>query len=175
MSPLPRANDPSIRQHPAFGSLFDTTPIPYAVEGFECDDVEQMKECWPEGTERAKEVCGNSHHVHSIHWDPADPQLLERFLYTKARKQQIQLTSPLNPGAEKDPKQSRVAVYQTGRNMVDADYSSRLSPYLAIGAISGRMVANEAKKVGKGGKLESGRDSGVGMWVQEVSDLCSAG
>jgi deoxyribodipyrimidine photo-lyase len=32
------------------------------------------------------------------------------------------------------------------------------------------MVLNEAKKVGKKeGKLESGRDSGVGMWVQEVS------
>ena len=30
------------------------------------------------------------------------------------------------------------------------------------------MVCNEAKKVGKGGKLESGRDTGVGMWVQEV-------
>lgn len=32
------------------------------------------------------------------------------------------------------------------------------------------MVINAAKQVGKKkGKLESGRDSGVGMWVQEVS------
>ena len=31
------------------------------------------------------------------------------------------------------------------------------------------MVLNEAKKMGKGGKLESGRDTGVGMWVQEVA------
>jgi deoxyribodipyrimidine photo-lyase len=52
--------------------------------------------------------------------------------------------------------------------LVGGDYSSKLSPYLTSGVISGRMVCNEAKKVGKGGKLESGRDTGVGMWVQEV-------
>jgi deoxyribodipyrimidine photo-lyase len=56
----------------------------------------------------------------------------------------------------------------TGRNLVAADYSSRLSPYLTSGILSGRMVCNEARKL-KGGKLESGRDTGIGMWVQEVS------
>ena len=96
-------------------------------------------------------------------------KLLDRFLHTKARKEQLQLVSPLRDGAEKDDKRSRVQEYQTGRNLVDGDNSSRLSPYLASGVISGRMVLNEAKKLGKGGKLESGRDTGVGMWVQEVS------
>jgi deoxyribodipyrimidine photo-lyase len=57
----------------------------------------------------------------------------------------------------------------TGRNLVAGDYSSRLSPYLTSGILSARMVCNEAKKIGKGGKLESGRDTGIGMWVQEVS------
>lgn len=67
-----------------------------------------------------------------------------------------------------DKKDSRIQEYATGRNLVGGDYSSKLSPYLTSGVISGRMVCNEAKKIGKGGKLESGRDTGVGMWVQEV-------
>jgi len=96
-----------------------------------------------------------------------DSQLLDRFLHTKARKQQFQLVSPLSDGAERDMKASRVNSYQTGRNLVDGDNSSKLSPYLTSGVISGRMVLNEAKKFAKG-KLESGRDTGVGMWVQEV-------
>lgn len=61
----------------------------------------------------------------------------------------------------------------TGRNLVAGDYSSRLSPYLTSGILSARMVCNEAKMIGKGGKLESGRDTGIGMWVQEVSLLSS--
>jgi deoxyribodipyrimidine photo-lyase len=75
----------------------------------------------------------------------------------------------LTEGQEEDKKNARVQEYMTGRNLVAGDYSSRLSPYLTSGILSGRMVCNEAKKIGKGGKLESGRDTGVGMWVQEVS------
>jgi len=73
----------------------------------------------------------------------------------------------LTEGAELDAKHSRISEYMTGRNLVDGDTSSRLSPYLVSGVISGRMVINAAKKMGKGGKLESGRDTGIGMWVQE--------
>jgi deoxyribodipyrimidine photo-lyase len=62
-----------------------------------------------------------------------------------------------------------VQQYQTGRNLVDGDNSSKLSPYLASGVISARMVLAEARKLNKKGKLESGRDTGLGMWVQEVS------
>lgn len=97
---------------------------------------------------------------------------MERFLYTKPRKEQFKLVSPLTSGAEEDKKNARVQEYMTGRNLVAGDYSSRLSPYLASGVLSGRMVCNEAKKVGKKqGVLESGRDTGVGMWVQEVSPV----
>lgn len=56
MSPLPESNDPSIRQHEHFAKLFDATPIPDHVDGFECGDAETMGEIYPEGTERAKEV-----------------------------------------------------------------------------------------------------------------------
>jgi deoxyribodipyrimidine photo-lyase len=93
---------------------------------------------------------------------------LKRFLYTKTRKEQFKFVSPLTDGAVEDKKDSRIQEYATGRNLVGGDYSSKLSPYLTSGVISGRMVCNEAKKIGKGGKLESGRDTGVGMWVQEV-------
>lgn len=42
-----------------------------------------------------------------------------------------------------------------------------MSPYLASGIVSARMVLNKAKAL-TNGRLESGRDSGIGMWVQEV-------
>jgi deoxyribodipyrimidine photo-lyase len=150
MSELPTANDKSVRSHEHFGKLFEETSIPDSLMGFELSEGSQVRECWPEGLDTAKE-------------------LLQRFLHTKARKQQLQLISPLADGAEQDDKKSRLAEYQTGRNLVNGDHSSRLSPYLASGVISARMVLNEAKKMGKGGKLESGRDTGVGMWVQEVA------
>lgn len=64
---------------------------------------------------------------------------------------------------------SRIRDYADGRNSADANTSSRTSPYLTGGVMSARMVLNRAKKLGKRGKLESGRDTGVGMWVQEVA------
>ncbi|KAL7420904.1 DNA photolyase phr1 [Cryptotrichosporon argae] len=146
-SPVPAGNDGRVRSHDVYAQLFDTA-VPDAVEGFECENEDIMRECWPEGTDNAKE-------------------LLDRFLRTAPRKSQLELVSPLRPGAEVDLKRSRVAGYQDGRNRVDADNSSRLSPYLASGVISARMVLNAAR----GGKreLQSGRDTGVGMWVQEVA------
>jgi deoxyribodipyrimidine photolyase len=64
---------------------------------------------------------------------------------------------------------SRIRDYAESRNSADANTSSRMSPYLTSGIVSARMVLNKAKKMGKGGKLESGRDTGIGMWVQEVA------
>ncbi|OCF35932.1 hypothetical protein I317_00453 [Kwoniella heveanensis CBS 569] len=148
LSPSPKANLESVKKDERFAKLFDDE-IPDSVEGFECAERKQIAEIFPEGTETAKE-------------------LLRRFLHTKPRKTQFQIVSPLSEGAQESKKESRVSQYQTGRNLVDGDNSSRLSPYLASGVISGRMVLDEAKKY-TGGKLESGRDTGVGMWVQEVS------
>jgi hypothetical protein len=56
MSPLPESNDASIRKHETFGELFEATPVPDSLEGFEVDNREELSEVWPEGTEKAKEV-----------------------------------------------------------------------------------------------------------------------
>lgn len=56
MSPTPKGNDKSIRQDTHFGKLFDATPLPDRVDGFEPKDKDKMKECWPEGLDKAKEV-----------------------------------------------------------------------------------------------------------------------
>ncbi|WWC92474.1 uncharacterized protein L201_007432 [Kwoniella dendrophila CBS 6074] len=149
MSPSPKPNNESIKSNDKFAKLFEDK-IPDHIEGFECPESEKLKELWPEGLDKAKE-------------------LLDRFFHTKPRQKQFEFISPLNPGYETSAKQSRIQLYQTGRNLVDGDNSSRLSPYLAAGVISSRMILAEAKKLNKQGKLESGRDTGLGMWVQEVS------
>jgi hypothetical protein len=56
MSPLPESNDASIRKHESFGKLFEATPVPDSLEGFEVDNKGELSEVWPEGTEKAKEV-----------------------------------------------------------------------------------------------------------------------
>lgn len=56
MSPLPEANDASVRQHKIIGGLYDATPVPDSLEGFELKDADKIHEVWPEGTETAKEV-----------------------------------------------------------------------------------------------------------------------
>lgn len=56
MSPLPKANDASVRKHKLLGELFDATPIPEYVEGFKLEDPETIHEVWPEGTDNAKQV-----------------------------------------------------------------------------------------------------------------------
>ncbi|ODO10702.1 hypothetical protein I350_01299 [Cryptococcus amylolentus CBS 6273] len=149
MSPLPDANDASIRENAQFSQLFHTQ-VPDSIAKFECKDADFMAEIWPEGIDAAKEF-------------------LDRFLHTKAQKSQFQDTSPLASKVEPDDKKARVQNYTTGRNLVDGDNSSKLSPYLASGVISVRQVLNTVKKLCPGGKLESGRDTGVGMWVQEVA------
>jgi len=43
-----------------------------------------------------------------------------------------------------------------------------LSPYLASGVISARACIRGTMELLNAKKVEGGRDSGVGMWVQEV-------
>lgn len=64
--------------------------------------------------------------------------------------------------------QSRLKDYASGRNSADANTSSRMSPYLASGIISIRMILTKVKRM-LGNKLESGRDSGPGTWVMECA------
>lgn len=106
-----QANNPSIRQHPLYGQLFNTV-IPDYVEGFELskDDAETMRLCWPAGEEAANEM-------------------LRRFLHTKARTSQFGAVDPLSPDAHElkhGPKDSRVGKYKDARDRVDSDTTSRL-------------------------------------------------
>lgn len=65
LSDIPPPNDAKIRQHDHFGKLFDATPIPDHVDGFELIDGESVREVWPEGTDVAKEVSLTAHTKYS--------------------------------------------------------------------------------------------------------------
>ncbi|KAH8105917.1 DNA photolyase, FAD-binding/Cryptochrome [Cristinia sonorae] len=150
--PSPVANHTSARCHDVYGSLFNHE-IPDAIEGLELrdGDAEQMRKCWPAGENSAKEM-------------------LLRFLYTKSRGSQLGQVDPLADGAkapDKNPKDSRVGKYKDARDRLDADTTSRLSPYLAAGVISARECIRATVAL-SGGKVDASRDTGIGRWVQEV-------
>ncbi|TCD68221.1 hypothetical protein EIP91_011393 [Steccherinum ochraceum] len=155
--PAPQANNESIRSHDTYGKLF-SMPVPEVVEGFELakDDAEQMRTCWAAGEDIAKEM-------------------LRRFLYTKSRSSQMGEVDPLAEGAkeaEKNPaKDSRIGKYNVARDKVNADTTSRLSPYLAAGVISARecIRATVVLYGNKNGKVDASRETGIGRWVQEVA------
>lgn len=88
---------------------------------------------------------------------------------TKPKSKSSKTSKAKNGATQGSDPHSRIQDYADGRNSADANTSSRTSPYLTSGVMSSRMVLNRAKKLGKRGKLESGRDTGVGMWVQEVA------
>ncbi|KLO14947.1 hypothetical protein SCHPADRAFT_825455 [Schizopora paradoxa] len=150
-APAPQANNSEVRQSKTFGKLFDS-PVPEFVEGYQCEaeDGKNMTEFWPAGTEAAS-------------------QMLDRFLNTKARKSQIGEVSPLTEGAESSAKQNRISEYAEGRNRVDLDTSSRLSPYLTSGVISARECVRRTMTFLKAKQVKGDRGSGVGMWVQEIA------
>ncbi|GAA6039361.1 hypothetical protein JCM8097_002816 [Rhodosporidiobolus ruineniae] len=152
--PSLKPNDPSARSHPLLSSMFGHK-IPDAIEGFELsgdEETERMKQLWPVG-------------------DGVTDEILRRFLKTKIRDAMFD-KPPLEPGAEEvdDPeKQSRVGVYQEGRNRVDWDGTSHISAYLAAGLVSPRDCIRAAYNVSKSKNLPSGRDSGVGFWCMEIA------
>ncbi|EKM59785.1 uncharacterized protein PHACADRAFT_158212 [Phanerochaete carnosa HHB-10118-sp] len=155
-APDVESNDATVRQHPIFGQLFNSA-IPEYMEGYELskEDAEIMCVCWPAGEAAAQEI-------------------LLRFLHTKARPAQFGAADPLSPGASEPksgPKDSRLGKYGDARDRVDADTTSRLSPYLAAGVISARecVRATRALSEGKHSKVDVSRDTGVGRWVQELA------
>jgi deoxyribodipyrimidine photo-lyase len=149
--PKPTPNDKTIRSHQVFGDLFKAS-IPDSIPGFEIDedDIGRMEEIWPAGEEVAQ-------------------QMLDRFLRSKARTSQLGEVNPLEPGEERNEKKSRAMTYDSGRDKVDSDSTSRLSPYLAAGVISARTCILEILKLTKTKKVPGTRDTGLGMWVQEVA------
>ncbi|KAG1833381.1 DNA photolyase, FAD-binding/Cryptochrome [Suillus variegatus] len=149
--PSPTSNPPTIRENHVFGPLFEVD-VPVSVHGFELDPEEaaNMANIWPAGTSSAKEM-------------------LSRFLYTKARATQLGAVDPLADGAENSDKRSRVLLYDEARDKGDKDTTSRLSPYLSAGVISVRECVRQTMKLLRIQKVEAGRSSGVGRWVQELA------
>jgi deoxyribodipyrimidine photo-lyase len=132
--------------------------IPTFLPGFELssEDGDVMTEFFPAGTEAAR-------------------KMLHTFIHTKARKSQMDVP-PLNSGA-KDGEATgkngslRLGKYHQERDFADRDSTSRLSPYLAAGVISARELVRETMKVTNSKEIVIGRDSGVGVWVQEIGNF----
>ncbi|TIB73212.1 deoxyribodipyrimidine photo-lyase [Wallemia mellicola] len=139
------ANDKSAREQ--YKVLFGKE-IPNEIEGFECHDKVKMKDLWPVGPKTADEI-------------------LERFLHTKNRKDATE-ANPLGEGAEEDVENSRIKEYANGRNITTGETTSKISPYLASGQISTRQCFNRAQKFKNGYKIDLTRDTGVGMWSEEI-------
>lgn len=99
--------------------------------------------------------------------------MLRRFLVTASRSSQFGAVDPLTPGTKDvDPtKQSRLGKYKDARDRMDADTTSRLSPYLSAGIISVRACIREALKASGKTKLDVSRDTGVGRWIQELGEF----
>lgn len=150
------ANPLKTRSDSRFSELFAPHHgIPTSLPGFELssEDRDVMTELFPAGTESAR-------------------KMLHAFIHTKARKSQMDVP-PLNPGAEEGGAtrangSSRLGIYHQERDFADRDSTSRLSPYLAAGVISARELVRESMKVINSKKMVIGRDSGVGVWVQEI-------
>ncbi|KAJ7047244.1 FAD binding domain of DNA photolyase-domain-containing protein [Mycena alexandri] len=153
----PHPNRESVRATAKFAKLFDSE-VPESVPGFELDSADRtkMKQVWPAGETAANDI-------------------LLRFLRTKSRSSQLGAVDPLTAGAEDSSKRSRISVYDAERDRADKDTTSRLSPYLAAGVISARACIRatlppdtNAKKAA-GSKVDGGKTTGVGRWVQEIA------
>ncbi|KAI9512211.1 DNA photolyase, FAD-binding/Cryptochrome [Russula earlei] len=144
----PKANPPSVKSCPVFQKLF-ASEVPSYVEGFQCPDGDKMAVVWPAGTDNAREM-------------------LRRFLHTKSRGTHLGIADPLDEAADISEKQSRAILYKENRDRADKDTTSRLSPYLAAGIISARECIRATLDLLGVKKVQANRDSGVGMWVQEI-------
>jgi deoxyribodipyrimidine photo-lyase len=145
----PSANNSSIRQDERFGELFESK-VPESVEGFECHDTKEMANLWPAGTDVAKDF-------------------LHRFLHSDAVSIKVSQGSGRNDGMTSSNK-SRIGKYSDGRDRADIESTSKLSPYLASGIIPARHLIRETMAYNKSKHVQGGRDSGLGMWVQEVGE-----
>lgn len=174
------ANPPSARSHPVLKPMF-SHEIPTSLPGFELaseQEKKDMKRLWPVG-------------------EGVTEGIMDRFLKTKMREAKF-FEPPLEgDGMEvKDPKkESKIAKYTEGRNRVDWDGTSHIScvppslplshplarelrstdrsnlcsAYLAAGLISPRECIRAVYKMVGGKEVPAGRDTGPGMWVQEVA------
>ena len=149
-SPMPKANEKSVRSDAKLKGLFGSK-IPDQVKHFECKDREYMKKLWPEGSSAARKV-------------------LDNFIRGKGGAKVLDgpATKFSQGDVEANSKESRIARYQTGRNLMSENGSSRLSPYLSAGIISARQCLRTVREL-TNGKLHVGRDSGPAAFDMEIS------
>ncbi|KAI0322475.1 DNA photolyase, FAD-binding/Cryptochrome [Amylostereum chailletii] len=148
-APPPFPNSPEMLKPSKLKHLFECE-VPEEIEGFECKDKATMEKVWPAGSDAAREM-------------------LSRFLRTKSRASHAGISDPLEDGAEPSNKRSRILTYGDTRDRADKDTTSRLSPYLAAGVISARDCVRGTMDLLGISKVDAGRDSGVGRWVQELA------
>ncbi|BGP35308.1 DNA photolyase phr1 [Rhodotorula toruloides] len=147
------ANPSSARSHPILKPMF-SHEIPPSLPGFELGEQEKkdMERLWPVGEGVTEGIMG-------------------RFLKTKMREAKF-FEPPLEGDGnevENPKKDSKIAKYTEGRNRVDWDGTSHISAYLAAGLISPRECVRAVYKVVGGKEVPAGRDTGFGMWIQEVA------
>lgn len=143
-------NDVKFLTHPIVSKLLHDS-VPEGVEGFTLDaeDQARMNHLWPVG-------------------DDAVDQIIHRFMKTKIRPR-VFAEPALYPGAEEVGKaDSKIGVYSTGRNRVDLDGTSRLSPYLAAGIVSARHCLRATLEL-TNNKINTDKSSSIGVFVSEVA------
>ncbi|KAF5344091.1 hypothetical protein D9758_008838 [Tetrapyrgos nigripes] len=151
-SPKPNPNSEDVCKSKEFSHLFET-PVPKSIPGFELDDEDRktMETVWPTGEDVAFEI-------------------LDQFLQTKARTSQMGAVDPLANGAQNSDKASRITKYKVDRDDASRNTTSRLSPYLAAGVISSRACVRATMKLqNNSDKVDGGKDTGIGRWVQELA------
>lgn len=119
------ANDEAAKSHPVLKPMFDHK-IPTEIEGFELaggeEEAKTMRHIWPVG-------------------DGITESILRRFTQAKMRSAKF-FDPPLEDDDEeaKDvKKESKIAMYQEGRNRVDWDGTSHLScDFLSVGGWEGK-------------------------------------
>ncbi|KAG7096829.1 hypothetical protein E1B28_004238 [Marasmius oreades] len=145
------ANDEKIKELEMFSKLFSSA-VPKHVDGFKLEDEDQkkMEKVWPAGEDVAK-------------------QMLEQFLHSKSKSSKLGAVSPLEGEAEASDKASRLIKYGKDRDDATRDNTSRLSPYLSSGVISARACVRATLTMQSSKKIDGGRDTGIGRWVQEIA------
>ncbi|BGP43389.1 DNA photolyase phr1 [Rhodotorula kratochvilovae] len=148
-------NPASARSHAVLGPMF-AHELPTSLPGFELEGGEpeaaRMRKIWPVGKGITEGI-------------------MHRFMRTKMRQAKF-FEPPLEGDGDEvdDPKtKSKIGEYCEGRNRVDLDGTSHISAYLAAGLISPRECIRLAFEIAGSKELPGGRDSGIGMWCQEIA------
>lgn len=156
-SPDPEANDKSIHKDSTLSKLFTLDKlgkgfgIPSELPGFECADKEYMAKLWPVS-------------------DGAPSAVLDNFMTQKGGETALDRPAdePSTAKVGGNTKESRLGRYAEGRNLMNENGTSRISPYLAAGLVSPRECLRRTKAL-TSNKLKVGRDSGAAMWNTEIS------